>query len=112
MTFKSPLLGLLVSLGLCAVAFDPSSYSSSYEVPLSGMTVYWSLQGSDIRLALRGKSTGFIAFGLAEPTVGGMAGADMFIASVVDGVPTIEDRYSPPFWGLSGKRSHILCHIL
>ena len=91
----SPLFALLASLRLC-FGFDPSSYDSSYEVPLSEMTVYWSVAGQEIRLALRGKSTGFIAFGLAEPTVGGMAGSDILVASVVNGVATIEDRFTKP----------------
>ena len=36
--------------------FDPSSYSENYEVPLSGVTVYWAFNATDIRLALRAQT--------------------------------------------------------
>ena len=88
---------VLFCLTLCqwfVRAFDPSSYAESHEVPLSGVTVYWTVNNTHIQLALRAQTTGFIAFGLAEPTVGGMAGSDILVGNVVNDVPSIDDRFA------------------
>lgn len=56
--------------------------------------IYWRVEGEDFYLALEVKTTGWIGFGLGEPTSGSMPGADIVTVSVVNGKGTATDRYA------------------
>ena len=87
-------IGLFLILCQLVQSFDSSSYDRSFEIPLSGVTVHWTIDADQIYLALRAETTGYIAFGLAEPTTGGMGGSDIVVGNVVDGIASLEDRYA------------------
>jgi len=61
---------------------------------LPGYDISWTVGDGEIELTLKAPTTGWVGFGLSE--VGGMAGADEFVASVDDatGAVTSGDYYS------------------
>lgn len=91
--------GLRLFLEICILtlghaAFNEADYARRHDVPLSGTTIFWTVDGDTLRLALKGDTSGFVAFGLAEPTVGGMAGADIMVGKVEGGVASVEDLFA------------------
>ena len=53
------------------------------------------MDSASIRLRIEAKTTGWVGFGLGEPTSGSMPGGDMLIGYVFgDGSARVEDRYA------------------
>lgn len=77
--------------------FLESDYEHTIEIH-SDYKLLWSIVDDDIRLAMRCKTTGWIAFGIGEPSSGSMNGADMVVANVDDeGKVHVSDRYAVDF---------------
>jgi len=70
------------------------SYPGHYD-GLDGIELFWRATSTHLELAIKAPaSTGWVGFGLAEPTVGGMAGADIVFASVKDGQVVLSDTFA------------------
>eukprot|EP01119_Soliformovum_irregulare_P003401 TRINITY_DN138_c0_g2_i1.p1 TRINITY_DN138_c0_g2~~TRINITY_DN138_c0_g2_i1.p1 ORF type:complete len:562 (-),score=111.01 TRINITY_DN138_c0_g2_i1:56-1741(-) len=57
-------------------------------------TIQWIIQDEHIFLQLNVTTTGWVGFGIGEPTSGSMPGADIVTVSVVNGAATITDRFA------------------
>jgi hypothetical protein len=73
---------LLLSFGSC---FNAGYYNNSKELLPNQYTLYWNIEGDSIRIAIRSKSTGWVGFGIGEPTSGSMPGADILVGMVENG---------------------------
>jgi hypothetical protein len=84
---------ILLSIALCASAFDASYYPNKLQL-LPEYALFWNLEGDYMRIAVQVKTTGWVGFGIGEPTSGSMPGADILFASVKEGKTTINDMYA------------------
>eukprot|EP01130_Rhizamoeba_saxonica_P013720 TRINITY_DN5893_c0_g1_i1.p1 TRINITY_DN5893_c0_g1~~TRINITY_DN5893_c0_g1_i1.p1 ORF type:complete len:571 (-),score=143.43 TRINITY_DN5893_c0_g1_i1:1296-3008(-) len=98
MSTKILIIGVWMIVNLMIVSgFDEASYENSMEVSPNQFSLYWNVypELNVIKLALKAKTTGWVGFGIGEPTSGSMPGADVMIAQVFsDGQTTISDRYT------------------
>jgi len=80
-----------------ALGFDPSKYQHQKKMWQSNgkdlYNVYWSINGTNILLALEVETHGWIGFGIAEPTSGSMGGADILQGYYKNGKAHIWDRH-------------------
>lgn len=81
----------------CVLGFNPASYNSSYVLnpAPNDYTIYWTVENNQINIALVVNTQGWVGFGIAEPTSGGMAGSDILTLYFADsGVLSYDDRYT------------------
>jgi len=90
---KTSILALLLVLLSNVSAFDTSSYPKSLSLN-QDYTIYWRVQDQALFLGIVVNTTGWVGFGISEPTSGSMPGGDIVTASVINGVATITDRHA------------------
>eukprot|EP01113_Clastostelium_recurvatum_P036458 TRINITY_DN519_c0_g1_i1.p1 TRINITY_DN519_c0_g1~~TRINITY_DN519_c0_g1_i1.p1 ORF type:complete len:607 (+),score=152.87 TRINITY_DN519_c0_g1_i1:1805-3625(+) len=90
---------LLPALVAMVYGFSPASYDHNVLLSDKGYSLYWSVDEplDQIRLALQVNTTGYIGFGIGDPTSGSMPGADVSLSYVINGVASVEDRYTVGF---------------
>ncbi|KAK3244544.1 hypothetical protein CYMTET_45844 [Cymbomonas tetramitiformis] len=77
-----------------------SSYENHAENVLPGYNLHWSVvkaaEDADayFELCIEAATTGWVAFGVAEPFSGSMDGSDLVVANVQDGTVEVSDRYA------------------
>jgi len=90
------MLAVLLIFALGVSAFDPTVYRNSRMLSES-YTLYWNVdpvETETITIAMQVKTTGWVGFGLGEPTSGSMPGADIIVGMVRDGKAEITDRHA------------------
>eukprot|EP01120_Amphizonella_sp_Union-15-10_P003465 TRINITY_DN13883_c0_g1_i1.p1 TRINITY_DN13883_c0_g1~~TRINITY_DN13883_c0_g1_i1.p1 ORF type:complete len:538 (+),score=55.78 TRINITY_DN13883_c0_g1_i1:127-1740(+) len=87
-------LALLVTIAYSSYV-DLSAYPNS-KVLSDFFTLHWRLDlvAKEIYLALEAKTLGWVGFGLGERTSGSMPGADIVTGTVINGVASVQDRFS------------------
>ncbi len=80
---------------LILASFSPSKYPNT-AVLSPYYTIFWSINENTFHLAIQAQTTGWVGFGLGEPTSGSMPGADILVGFVESssGKTTISDRFS------------------
>jgi hypothetical protein len=86
------LILLLGCVGLICGELSSRNYKGPQKFH-SYYTLWWDIEGEEIFLKVEVKRVGWVGFGIAEPTSGGMTGADIMHASIEGGEATIWDRY-------------------
>lgn len=84
---------LILCLIYGCLSFNPSSYTNSQSLR-PDYTLHWRLTADTIFLAFEVNTTGWVGFGIGEPTSGSMHGSDIVTGAVVNGVSSVQDRYN------------------
>eukprot|EP00475_Leptophrys_vorax_P028938 TRINITY_DN4217_c0_g1_i1.p1 TRINITY_DN4217_c0_g1~~TRINITY_DN4217_c0_g1_i1.p1 ORF type:complete len:563 (-),score=103.64 TRINITY_DN4217_c0_g1_i1:56-1744(-) len=88
-------LGALL-LGGCVSSLDFSQFTNQFQVS-EGYTVYWKTDATNITFGLHVSSAGvgnWVGLGIAEPSSGSMAGADMAVLDMQNGILRIQDYWA------------------
>ncbi len=95
--WKTLLVGIYCRLILAS--FSPNSYENYKELS-AYYTLYWTADVNNdvLYLAVEAETTGWVGFGLGEPTSGSMPGADILVAWVdSNNQAHVSDRYALDF---------------
>jgi len=85
-------LSLSSALGVLG-AFSASDYPN--KITIGSVDVHWKKIGTtEVQIALKAATTGWIGFGLGEKTSGSMPGADIMVGKVENGVASVVDYYA------------------
>ncbi|KNC47124.1 monooxygenase [Thecamonas trahens ATCC 50062] len=99
----TPAVAVVFVLALAAQAtaasLDPAYYDGTASFASGDYVLYWKVHATSVEIALDAATTGWVGFGLSEPTSGSMPGSDMVVASVdgSSGVVTVRDMHALGF---------------
>eukprot|EP01113_Clastostelium_recurvatum_P046275 TRINITY_DN8086_c0_g1_i1.p1 TRINITY_DN8086_c0_g1~~TRINITY_DN8086_c0_g1_i1.p1 ORF type:complete len:629 (+),score=126.46 TRINITY_DN8086_c0_g1_i1:96-1982(+) len=93
------LLASFAAFAANAISVDSALYPHKVVLMENFYTLHWRVDvpNDDIFFALEVNTTGFVGFGIAEPTSGSMPGADVVIGSVRSSQATVQDMYTTEF---------------
>lgn len=79
-------------------AFTPSNYTHNVEIFPGTLSIYWTIDGDSINLALQLKQAeGWVGMGLSDPVSGSMPGSDVVVGYFDGTIPTIKDMHTVAF---------------